>query len=288
MKQKEILFLEQTGKKVAFVKGNRGVNSKNLKQKAESIKLYGQLMPIMVVDATVALEEGLELVDARTGESIPKEKIEEYLVIIEGQHRYAAYLLLKELDAKNGSHVAPNDILIMYSPNPKSISIKKQISECNIVSVTWDGGDYITGAALCNPTSELLQYAKDLADLNLTSAGKGYPLSTISLITTFGDKLTKVVLAKSMEEGVSVLPTGDVERGRRFIKTARSVGFPDAFLKSRPLIEWFIDETNDSSVGLEGAFQKLESFTPVEVEKIRKVTTSNYLEIIRGILSAKL
>lgn len=242
-------------------------------------------MPIMVVDAKLAIEEGLILVDAETNMEISKESANDYLVIIEGQHRNAAIKTLKELDKKNGSHFAPKDILIMYSQNPKGISIKKQISECNIVSVVWDGGDFVTGAALCNPTNELLQYAKELANLNLTSSGKGYSLSTISLILTFGNKLTKEVLAKSMEEGIGVLPSGDVERGKRFIKSARSVGFSDKFLKSRPLIEWFIDAQTEQ--GIEKAFELLESFTASDVAAISKTTTSNYLEIIRSILKNK-
>lgn len=280
----EIENLKETGKELALVKGNRGINQKNLKQKAESIKVNGQLMPIMVDDAIVALEEGLELVDATTGETVTKENANNYLVIIEGQHRDAGIKYLRELDAKNGTHFAPDDILIMYSPNPKKISIKKQIAECNIASVLWDGGDYITGAALCNPTSEVLQFAKELTDMKLTNAGKGYPLSTASLIGTFSNKLTKEMLAKSMEEGIKALPTGDAERGRKFIKIARSVGFTDSFLKKRPLIEWFIDESNKKEVGLEGAFKILESFTPTEVNKISKVTVGDYLKVIRDIL----
>lgn len=281
--KKSIFFLEELSKKLAYVKGNRAISKKNLKQKKASIKEYGQLMPIMVVDAIEAIEADLELIDCITGEEVKPEDTNNYLVVVEGQHRNAAIQELKKEDKLNSTSFAPEDVMVMYAQNPKRISIMKQISECNIVSTNWDGKDYVTGAYLCNPNSELLEFAKKLADTKASTSGTGYPLTTISKIVTFGSSLTKEILAKSMDEGIKVLPSGNVERGTRFVKVAKSVGFEDNFLKSRYLIEWFIDEANKET-GLEAAFGKLNSLTPKQVEAIKKVKADSFMETIRKIV----
>ena len=54
-----IISINELGKKVAFVSGNRAINKKNLKQKMVSIKECGQLTPIIIVDGKEAAKEGL-------------------------------------------------------------------------------------------------------------------------------------------------------------------------------------------------------------------------------------
>lgn len=281
--KKKIFYLAESGKGLAYAKGNRAISKKNLKMKMISIKVNGQLMPIMVVEGVEAIEAGLELIDCITGEDVKPEDAGNYLVIVEGQHRNAAIQELKKEDELNGTSFAPEDVMVMYAQNPKGVSIMKQISECNIVSTIWDGKDYVTGAYQCNPNSELLAFAKDLSDTKASTSGAGYPLTTISKIVTFTPNLTKEVLAKSMDDGIESLPSGNVERGKLFIETAREVGFDDKFLKSRYLIEWFIDETNRKA-GIKGAFEKLNGLTPEQVKAIKKVKADTFMETIRKIV----
>ena len=170
-----IISINELGKKVAFVSGNRAINKKNLKQKMVSIKECGQLTPIIIVDGEEAAKEGLTLLDYETGKEVPAEEVADYVVIIEGQHRYTSIMELRKLDEKDNTSYAPTDIMVMYALNNKNKTIKKLISELNKTSIIWDGKDYVTGAALCNPNSELLQFAKELTDMKSVKSNDGLP-----------------------------------------------------------------------------------------------------------------
>ena len=107
MRTNEIFTLESRelneGKKVAFIAGgvNRGIDKSNLKAKMKSIVECGQLMELVVVDGEDVVKDGLSLKDPVSGLPIDSSKANNYLVIIEGQHRYRAIMELREKDAKN-------------------------------------------------------------------------------------------------------------------------------------------------------------------------------------------
>ena len=266
--------LQNEGKKIAFVNGNRSIDQKNLKKKMGSIKENGQLSPLVIVAGTKVINDNLTLVDAITGIDIPSTEASNYVAIVEGQHRFSAILKLNE---ENEKKIEP---LFIYALNLE-LSTQKLLSEMNSQSINWDGQDYIRGAYLCNPTSELLEFAKELADNK--NVPSGYPISTISKITTFGDKLTKTTLAKSMDEGLTALPSADVERGKKYLSIARSVGFSDKYLAKRYLIEWAVDEfTKLGDINL--VFSKLEALNSETVKKISKIKGDNSLAEIRNLI----
>lgn len=282
-----IISINDLGKKVAFVNGNRAINKKNLKQKMDSIKECGQLTPIIIVDGEEAAKEGLILVDCKTKNEVPANEVTNYVVDIEGQHRYTAIMELRRLDEKNSSSFAPTDIIAMYAQNPKGVTIKKLISELNRTSVVWDGKDYITGAALCNPNNELLQYAKELADMKSVKANdnlptNGYPVSTISKLVTFGTGLDKAKLATCMDEGTDNLPTSNIERAKKILETATNVGFEHKYLAHKYFIDWFIDEQTNK--GIEKVCEMITKLTPAEVKAITLIKGENYLAEIRKIV----
>lgn len=283
--------LSELNRKMAFVKGNRSINGKNLKQKMESIKECGQLMPIIIVDGTAAAEEGLTLVDCKTREVVSPDKVADYVVDIEGQHRLEALMRLQEEDEKNGTSYAPAEIYVMYAQNPKGKSIKKIISELNITPFVWDGKDFITCASLCNPSSELLKFAKYLADLKSTKKGdnlppSGYPLATVSKLVTFGPSLKKEKLADCMEKGTDCLPTANIGRAVTILDTARSVGFKDQYLAHKYFIDFIIDESNAKSE--DQIYGMIGSLKPAQVEAITKITGDNYIAEIRRVVNGTL
>ena len=102
----EIFTLESRelneGKKVAFIAGgiNRDINKANLNDKMKSIGEHTQYFPLVVVDGEDVVKEGLTLKDPVSGFPIDSSKANDYLVIIEGQHRYRAIMELREKDAK--------------------------------------------------------------------------------------------------------------------------------------------------------------------------------------------
>ena len=79
------------GKMIAFIKGNRSVNSKNISRKKKSFEKFGMnLVPLMYVDGQKAVNDGCTLVHPITKEDIPDEEASKYVAIVEGQHRYTA------------------------------------------------------------------------------------------------------------------------------------------------------------------------------------------------------
>lgn len=83
--------LVNEGKKIARLSGNRDLNEKIVKAKMKSLEQYGQLIPAIVVDATDAINQGMEVIDFTTGDVIEKEEAVNYLVLLEGNHRYEAH-----------------------------------------------------------------------------------------------------------------------------------------------------------------------------------------------------
>ena len=85
--------LLQSGKKIAFIKGNRKVNSKNVKSKKTSFEKFKMnLIPLMYVPGEKAIADGCTLINAKTEEEISPDKASEYIAIVDGQHRITAAL----------------------------------------------------------------------------------------------------------------------------------------------------------------------------------------------------
>lgn len=282
--------LKGESNKLAFIQGNRAISKKNLNQKVASIKECGQLTPIVVVDGRDATKEGLVLIDAETNKVVSNNEVENYLVIIEGQHRYKAIRALQQEDITNNTNYATEDINMTYALNPKNKSIKKLISELNRTSIIWDGKDFITAAALCNPTNELLQYTKELADMKSTSSKddlprNGYPLSTISKIITFGVNLDKAMMSKCMDCGTECLPIGNLSRARRIIDAAISVGFKHKYLAHRYFIDWVVNESN--RLNEDNYCKLILGLSPSKVQMISKIKGDNSTADIRMVVEGE-
>ena len=68
--KKNIISLSElfnSGKKIAFIKGNRLVNNKNVKSKKASFEKFNMnLIPLMYVSGEKAIADGCTLIDAKT------------------------------------------------------------------------------------------------------------------------------------------------------------------------------------------------------------------------------
>jgi len=280
----KILTISELGKKVAFVKGNRVINKMNLKQKKISILECGQLTPIIIVEGKETSEQGLTLIDCITGIEVSKNEVENYVVIIEGQHRFTAITELQNEDKEK----APIEIVVMYALNPKGdTTVKKLISELNRTSVVWIGSDYVTGAALCNQGNELLDFAKELADIVSTKNKDGlptggYPVSTISKLLTFTSALDKKKLVECMDKGTNDLPTANIERAKQILNAATSVGFTHSYLSHKYFIDWIIDESN--KITIDDICKKIDDLKKPLVVAITKINTANYVSEIRKLV----
>lgn len=230
--------LVNEGKKIARLSGNRDLNEKIVKAKMKSLEQYGQLIPAVVVDATDAINQGMEVIDFTTDDVIGKEEAMNYLVLLEGNHRYEAHC---ELLNKNENYAG--EFYIMYALNVE-VTIAKMLSEINIATNPWKGGDFVKGAKMNNLQKELplLDAINDLVD-------EGYNLSVASKWLTFTAKIDKKVMNCAMDN--IILPqlenTVGLERGQRLIEAAKNIS--QRKHKSRYLIDWIIskyDATDDN------------------------------------------
>lgn len=142
------LYVE--GKMIAFIKGNRSVNSKNISRKKKSFEKFGMnLVPLMYVDGQKAVNDGCTLVHPITKEDIPDEEASKYVAIVEGQHRYTAA-------EETG---LDEEKLFLYECYSNE-NTKEILSETNTITDPWSGADYANGAALFNPQNKLAKFTK--------------------------------------------------------------------------------------------------------------------------------
>ena len=206
------------GKMIAFIKGNRSVNPKNISKKKESLEKFGMnLVPLMYVEGQKAVNDGCTLVHPITKEDIPDEEASKYVAIVEGQHRYTA---AKETDLNE-------EMLFLYECYSDK-DTNEILAETNTVTDPWSGADYANGAALFNPQNELAKFTKELADL-------GYPTTTIGYIACFAPgKLGKTAYSKLIA-GKEIKTDYNLERAKYFLDAARTK-FKDTFIAKRYLI----------------------------------------------------
>ena len=149
-----LAMLKAEGKKIAFIKGNRVPRKENLNSKGISLRKHGLVVPLVIEDANKVYADGLEvmevivkgenenseeaensdssleieLIDGVTLKPIPEGELENYVVILEGQHRYLAYLFneVKKLGNKG-------DLSFIYPLNSE-VTSKKLLSQVNIAT----------------------------------------------------------------------------------------------------------------------------------------------------------
>lgn len=228
-----LAMVRAEGKKIAFIDGNRIPKDKNILNKRKSLSEHGQLVPAIIMDASVVNGAGLELVDAVTLKPISNEELENYVVILDGQHRFIAWCKNEEEGVKN-----KGDFFLMYplnsDPTPQEV-----LSEANIATDMWSGGDYGRGALLMNVGEDLPLL---VAINELTALGS--PLSTACKWFTFKDGgITKELLAKAMTGNIDkkLKNTANLERGKRLLEAAKKA-FSIAFLFKRYLIDFLVEK----------------------------------------------
>ena len=293
MRTNEIFTLESRelneGKKVAFIAGgvNRGIDKSNLKAKMKSIVECGQLMELVVVDGEDVVKEGLSLKDPVFGLPIDSSKANDYLVIIEGQHRYRAIMELREKDAKakkdyedamkkwqdNGSDEedkpeeytpkAPKQIMVKYPLN-NEILIQTLISEMNNTSVKWAKGDFARQAFAMYPDNKVLKFIVEYMNMPHQKAKKdeaddmlpngGFKLTTLSKYLIYSSKINESVLAETCKYGEDTLtkyvgdePNKLVERAEKIIKAGLDAGFTYRFLAKGFFIDWIVEKNNQGT-----------------------------------------
>lgn len=265
--KKEIISLSEllrSGKKIAFIKGNRQVNNKNVKSKKVSFVKYGMnLIPLMYVSGEKAIADGCTLIDSKTGIEIPKEQSNEYVAIVDGQHRLTA-----AMEAELGEE----NLYLFECYN--DANTKELVASTNIDSNPWDGRDYAYSAVMFNQENKLAQMANELAEA-------GYAISTIGLILyfksgKFGKKdLSNIMQGKDAREGYNL------ERAEYFLEKAR-VKFEDVFIGKKYLISAVSDLSSDE--GYKRVCDMLPKLSSNNVKRILDEKSDDKIALIKTML----
>ena len=247
--------LTEQGKKIGRLSLNRRLNPSIIKAKMKSIKENGLLMPAVIVDAKDVKD--LEIVDFKTGEKVDGNN---YVVLLDANHRYAAYLELKKNDKYDG------EFYFIYSLNP-SISIQKQLSEINVATNPWKGVDYINGVLMNGNDSKLI---KEIGKL----AKNGYSLSAASKWLTFGEiKKEKLVAIMNGKKDVIAANDTDIDNKMKLLKTTEAK-LGDKLTKGKAVIDWIISRyigTSDvnKATFIDNMIREINSLTDDDCKKIQ-------------------
>ena len=265
--KKEIISLAEllkSGKKIAFIKGNRQVNNKNVKSKKDSFLKFGMnLIPLMYVSGEKAIADDCTLIDAKTGAEINAEHAQEYIAIVDGQHR---------LTAAMEDELCEDNVYLFecYS----TANTKELVASTNIDSNPWDGRDYAYSAVMFNKESKLAQMANELAEA-------GYAISTIGLILyfksgKFGKKdLSCIMQGKDAREGYNL------ERAEYFLEKARAK-FEDVFIGKKYLISAVSDLSSDE--GYKSVCDVLPKLSSNNVKRILEEKSDDKIALIKNLL----
>lgn len=248
--------LEKEGKKIARLSGNRDLNEKIVKAKMKSLEECRQLLPAVVVNTTDAINQGLEVIDFATGKVVEKEEAVNYLVLLDANHRYEAHCRLVKMNENLEEPKYTGEFCLMYALNTE-LSITKTLSEINIATNPWKGGDYVKGAKMSNVQKEL-----PLLDAMNDLIKEGFSLTAASKWLTFTSKVNKDVMDCAIND--TILPEleniSGLKRGKRLLKSATET-FREKTIRARTIIDWIISkyEATDDTLKLEFT-DKMECF----------------------------
>lgn len=211
-------------KKVAFVDGNRAINENNVKKHAASLEKFGRnLVRLLYVDANDV--EGYDIHDADTDKIVEKENYGDYIVVLDGQHRFKAAMRLAADENKDFSL----DSLRWDKVELDGHSFQEVLIEVNTRTQPWKGSDYISGCVLNNPQNEIALFAKDVTS-------KGASAKTVNKYIFFEDKFSWANAMKDEE----VLKKADLQRAKEIWNVVTT--FPESIVKKSLVIDRIKDK----------------------------------------------
>jgi hypothetical protein len=216
--------IETEVKKVAFVDGNRAINENNVKKHMTSLEKFGRnLVRLLYVDANDV--EGYDIHDADTDEMVKKENYGDYIVVLDGQHRFKAAMRLAADENKDFSL----DSLRWDKVELDGHSFQEVLIEVNTRTQPWKGSDYISGCVLNNPQNEIALFAKDVTS-------KGASAKTVNKYIFFEDKFSWANAMKDEE----VLKKADLQRAKEIWNVVTT--FPESIVKKSLVIDRIKDK----------------------------------------------
>ena len=255
-------------KKIAFVDGNRANNENNVEKHVESLKEFGRnLVPLLYVDASEVGDR--TIYDAITDIEVQPEEYSNYIVTLDGQHRFKAALRLADSDEANGFTL---DSLKWEKVELNGKSFEDILIEVNTRTQPWKGADYINGCILHEPDNEVFRFAKELTDLGISA-------KTVNKYLFFDERMS---WAKVMSDS-SKLKASDMPRARAIWNVVKT--FPERIKKRSTIIDYVMD--NGGKAHWQVELEKIKALTDRQRKSFEGTKISKLKEKLETMLSGK-
>lgn len=243
--------------KISFVKNNRPLDRK----KVDSFMAlfaqgkYEDAYPIIVMEANKLHDAGYVVTDVNGNEI--KEGLDEYYVILDGQHRATALMQL----AFNGKGKQIPNVHVKNIPAEK---VGEYLVDINNVGTSWTTKDRMVVAALTSEEELYQNIAERIKEgFNPSTAAKIYTKRTISTRI-----LNKILRGEDYELPKDAVV--DIDRGNKFINICKAAGMEVKRITSRYYIGGF--NSFAAARGDEKAFEALNLLVnKLDDETLKKV-----------------
>lgn len=287
------------GKKIAFVEGNRNLGKANFEGKMVSLQeTEGNITPMMLMNGKDVVKYGLHLVEANTIKDVkaivknePTEIKDDdagnYYVVIDGQHRYVAYMLMEDEDYKTKSrnnevrNILPlTESQLHFYVDYSGKSAKVLLSHSNVACYRWDNKAMAKAASTYNPDNDLAKF------INKYMNECNYTISTLGIYLTGNDyQCTKDTL-DNFVKGKKPTFNYDIEQAKALIEATETV-FGKSFAQKRT----YAKPIMDLSRGANDYHKVIDAINKLgigEVEVIKKTKGEDVSNILREKIEAYL
>lgn len=284
--------VKSEGKAIAFVEGNRNLGKANFEGKMVSLQeTEGNITPMMLMNGEDVVKYGLHLVEANTIKDvkaivknepteIKDDAASNYYVVIDGQHRYVAYMLMEDEDYKKKSrnnevrNIQPlTESQLHFYVDYSGKSAKVLLSHSNVACYRWDNKAMAKAASTYNPDNALAKF------INKYMNEYNYTISTLGIYLTGNDYQCKKDTLDNFVKGKMPTFYYDIEQAQALMKATETV-FGKSFAKKRTYAKPIMDlsrEANDYHKVID-AINKLGIG---EVEVIKKTKGEDVSSILR-------
>jgi len=258
--------LEAQNMNIAKIQANRDLDKKNVEAKMEDLKMRGLICNAIIVPASDAINEGLQLCDFKDPKiAVTAENADQYVVVVDGQHRLAAHLRLKDSNPEYS-----REFTFQYAPTERAYTIVEMLRAINDPGHTWSLKDYAHGASTLNGSCPTLSFIADLV-------AQGVPYSSAAKWAALNRKITAQMVKEAMnsegEVNATLTITKNLEHGKRIFAAAKTrLGL--TFVKPRPFVDWVIDTMTEEDSKAEGASKIsgfFESLSDDQVKVLKKI-----------------
>lgn len=285
----QVSDLMQGGKKFAFISFNRDIDEKQVKALQASFKELGEChTPLMMMEGEKVAAMGFKINDILTGEDVT-DKANQYLVIVDGQHRYMAALGLEDWQDMTK--------LSCFITDSKA-DLAQLLASVNNDCKKWSFSDF-TGAtvAVREDESGVLKFINDCAKDGFSPAVIGMILFQDSSKKLSKDKIAKVMAGEDLCKVMTskqdkVAANYNLELAQLYVDNAKASPLADIKVKGKGAVigsRYLADAVAvvAKTEGWKPAIEKITKITAKNATAFKNASTDNKTRVLIDILMQK-